>query len=136
MKKAEIVEQQLNSIFSRLASEGIYYDTVRDHCELFNELIITAYTFFSEVALRTRRNFSQINSTGIEFDEFIDDAIMKLIDKNYFNVIIRCDEDIRIPYIMRTVNNLVTDKDRAWFRIYPQIKKRYANSAHINYSGD
>lgn len=121
MMKANVIEKNFKETLNVIATMNLSAKEVKADTVLYNELAIKAMEYFGKVALLSNRNRIAIKSTGIEFDEFLDDVVMHFLD--HLDAVIACDESGRIPFIINMTNNKVIDKVRAWNRIYGTNKK-------------
>ena len=125
--KANVIEKNFKETLNIIAGLGMTAEEIKSNAKFYNELAIEAMEYFGKVALLSNRNRSAINSTGIEFDEFLDDVVMHFLNK--LDDVIACDESGRIPFIINMTNNKVIDKVRAWNRIYGTTKKKNEDSS-------
>lgn len=120
--KANKIEKNFKDTLSIISVMKLSSEDIKRNSKLYNELAIEAMEFFGKVALLSSRNRNAINSTGIEFDEFLDDVVMHFLRN--IDAVIACDESCRIPFIINMTNNKVIDKVRAWNRIYGTTKPK------------
>lgn len=122
--KTNLIENKFNETMELVVASKLTAEEVKNDKVLYNKVAIIAYEFFEKVVLKSSRNKSYINSTGIEFTEFVDDVVMHFL-KNLDRVI-GCDSAYRIRFVVMMANNKVVDKVRNWYRMYP-VKIKYDN---------
>lgn len=127
--KANTIEKNFKNTLNIIAAMNLSAEQIKENSKLYNALAFEAMEFFGKVALLSSRNRACINSTGIEFDEFVSDVTMHLLRN--LDTVLACDESGRIPFIINMTNNKVIDKVRAWNRIYGTTKPK---SDKNNYS--
>lgn len=119
--KATVIENHFKGMLNDIAAMQISAKQIRENARLYNELSEEAYTYFAKVVLLSGKNRSNIKSTGIPFEEFVDDLLLYFLD--HLDSILACDPEGRIPYIVWKANRMVIDKVRRWNRMYGTTRK-------------
>lgn len=119
---ATAIEHKFKTKLASIAALRITAAEIKNNANLYDSLIMSAYYYFAEVVLRSRKNYSLINSTGIERDEFLDDVLMHFLSK--LDAILACPKEQLIPFTVKLANNKVIDKVRSYQRLYPVIYKK------------
>lgn len=121
---ATAIEHKFKTKLASIAALRITAEEIKNNANLYDSLIMSAYYYFAEVVLRSRKNYSLINSTGIERDEFLDDVLMHFLSK--LDAILACPKEQLIPFTVKLANNKVIEKVRSYQRLYPVIYKKNA----------
>lgn len=127
--KANLIENKFIETMELVAASKLTAEEVKNDKVLYNKVAVIAYEFFERVVLKSSRNKSYINSTGIEPMEFIDDVVMHFL-KN-LDKVIECDSVYRVRFVVMMANNKVVDKVRGWYRMYP-VKNKKNNEEKID----
>ena len=137
MKNAFTIENDYKEYLMTLKSLNTTMRSIKDDRIKYNELAEKTLEFISKVVLlRCSRNRNLINSTGYEFDMFADDISMHIINK--LDIILSCDKENMIRFIVTLSNNKVLDIFRKWNRTYPSLTppKTPYTSADSNNGGN
>lgn len=125
------IEKEYKEFLNTLKTRNLTADTIKNDHFTYNDVAEKTFEYLSKVALLSVRNRSLINATGYDFDMYVSDITMHLLNKK-LDSILSCDSDGVIPYIIQAVNWKVIDMFRKWKREYPDVKKKSVKGSKSN----